>query len=181
MADKERIDLLTKKYNFVNKLLIAHGIEHEDREDLLHEIYILAFKSLDQLSDMDKIESWLWKITENRLNLYRKEYSRKRYAEVSLEEDELEQRLSNLQHAINLDHVTKAIDEMATREELRSALCQLDRETLTILNLHYGLEYRLTEISEAQEKNYSSVKSTHARGLQKLRKIILRQRALENS
>lgn len=178
MAKKERIELLTEKYAFANKILGAHGIKYEDREDLLHEIYILAFKSIDQLKDMDKIESWLWSITENRLKLYKKQFFRKSNTEVSLGQEDLELRIS--QHVLNLDQMANVINKIATCEELRFALHQLDRETLTILNLHYGLGYKLIEISKAQGKNYSTVKSMHSRGLAKLRRIIEQERVFKN-
>lgn len=172
MIKEERIALLTRKFDYVNKLLAAHGIKKEDREDLLNEVFILAIRSIDKLKDVDKMESWLWTITENHLKLYFKQISRKQEVEVYAEEIKLEQRTVELETALDFDQVARAIDRLVTREELKFALSQLDNDTLTILNLRYGFQYRLSEIAKIQGKNYSSVKSIHTRALNKLRKII---------
>ena len=62
---KEKEALLCSKYNNVNRLLAILNVDRQDREDLLHNIFINALRSLKQLRDVEKMDAWLWTITRN--------------------------------------------------------------------------------------------------------------------
>lgn len=70
MNIKEKEVLLCSKYNSINRLLAIHDVGRQDREDLLQEIFINAFRFLEKLKDPDKMDAWLWKITRNEVNRY---------------------------------------------------------------------------------------------------------------
>lgn len=68
MDTKEKEALLCGKYNSINRLLAMQNVERQDREDLLHEIFMKAFRKLGQLRDPEKMDAWLWTITRNEVN-----------------------------------------------------------------------------------------------------------------
>lgn len=52
---KEKEALLCSKYNNINRLLAMYNVDKQDREDLLQNIFVSAFRSLDQLREADKM------------------------------------------------------------------------------------------------------------------------------
>lgn len=167
-----KIALLSKQYNNVDKILLAHQVPKEDREDLLQEIFITALKSLDQLEDPAKIGSWIWSIAEHATKRYFRKTWIKTRSECSCFSDDGR----NTMEMTTDPHASEAIESVAdtitNREQLRNALNQLSRSEVALLNLHYGMQYKLSEIAEAQNKNYSTIKSMHTRALRKLRRIL---------
>ncbi len=85
MDTKEKEALLCGKYNSINRLLAMQNVERQDREDLLHEIFMKAFRKLGQLRDPEKMDAWLWTITRNEVNRYWRRIMNGREMEKSLD------------------------------------------------------------------------------------------------
>lgn len=172
MEINEKAVLLSEHYGQINKILLAHGVPAEDREDLLHEVFIAAYKSLGTLRETEKMGSWLWKIAENAVRKYYRKRRRIGEWEIFLFDEEPETADVLGREPAELDQIADSIERMDQRNLLLPALKKLSRDEESLLKLYYGLGYSLVEIAEAQGKNYSSVKSMHIRALRKLRRIV---------
>ena len=77
--DREEIlELLCSKYVYVIRLMKIMGIDENDVEDVATEVFIDAFRGLDNLRDPEKLVPWLKKIARNRASKYfRKRAKRK--------------------------------------------------------------------------------------------------------
>ena len=77
--DREEIlELLCSKYVYVIRLMKIMGVDENDVEDVATEVFIDAFRGLDNLRDPEKLVPWLKKIARNRASKYfRKRAKRK--------------------------------------------------------------------------------------------------------
>ena len=179
MNIKEKEVLLCSKYNSINRLLAIHDVGRQDREDLLQEIFINAFRFLEKLKDPDKMDAWLWKITRNEVNRYWKEVMNTREMEISLEEEGVESQISEMSDA-EYNGLLSDIDKMCERDELVRALKQLKRNTLIVLRLFYFEGYKLREIAQITGETEGAVKSRQQRAIKQLRKIMEKSSQTEN-
>jgi RNA polymerase sigma-70 factor (ECF subfamily) len=71
---KEKIEEI---YNKFSKPLLYFILKHVSNkslaEDLLHEVFIKAYKNIESLEDKSNIQAWLYKIASNTIiDYYRK-------------------------------------------------------------------------------------------------------------
>ncbi|MCB6992591.1 sigma-70 family RNA polymerase sigma factor [bacterium 210820-DFI.6.37] len=176
MDIKKKEALLCGKYDQINRLLAIQNIKLPDREDLLHEIFIKAFRSLGKLREPDKIDSWLWKITRNEVNRYLRGIIKKRQWTQGMPREELEN-LGKEPGAGPYLPVKDELEQICQRDELTRALRTLPEKSLIVFRLHYYEGYSLSETAEIMGERYNTVKSWHRRGLEKLREILKEDRA----
>lgn len=172
---KERQDLLCTKYDVIERSLSVHGIAKEDRDDLLHEVLLRALGSIEKLNDTDKIDGWLWAITENVINEHFGKRKRENERSIVLSDGVLDA-LLDMMEATEYNKSSAELDRLADREKLTEAIGKLEPKTLFIFKLYYCIGYPLKEIAEIKRWNYSTVKSMHARGLKKLKGILEKEK-----
>ncbi len=124
-------------------------------EDLLHEIFIKAYKNIDTIKEKEKIKSWLYSIAKNTII----DYSRKKKP-LNIENEDLlfeEETKQNLytEFSCCLENVIKT----------------LPAEQQKVFNAVYFKEQSLIEYSELNNINLSTVKSHLKRGKDKLKKV----------
>ena len=179
MDAKEKESLLCSKYNRINRLLAIYGVNPQDREDLLHEVFMKALRHLAQLRDAEKIEAWLWSITRNTLNHYWEDLQLNSSSKISIEgmdEDGWE-----ISDDTAYETFMFELSERFRHEELVQALRQLSPASLTLLRLHYYEGYNLKEIAQMIGESESSVKSRHQRAIARLRRILIKSQWAEEA
>ncbi|WP_256131734.1 RNA polymerase sigma factor [Anaerovorax odorimutans] len=175
MDIKEKEALLCSKYNSINRLLAIHNVERQDREDLLHEIFIKALRKLGQLRDVEKMDAWLWSITRNEVNRYWRDIMKNREMVKSLDAETS----YSLAAEIDDDHyraLAEELEHFCERSELTAALRKLNEKTLILFRLYYFEGYKLKEVAQITGDSESAVKSRHKRGLESLREILSEMR-----
>ncbi len=175
MDMKEKKALLCSKYDDIGRLLSIHNVHAQDREDLLHDIFVNALRSLHKLRDPDKMNAWLWKIARNEVRQYWRNVLKNRKLMRSLDSGDVEAQMPPVDDA-NYRRLEKKIDRMIDRQELERTLSRLSDKTLDLLHLYYFEGYALREISHIIGENEGTVKSRHARGLIRLRQILVAAR-----
>lgn len=177
---KEKEALLCSKYDNINRLLAIYNVHRQDREDLLHNIFVNALRALERLRDAEKMDSWLWKITRNEINRYWRGVIKKREMVSSIDAEDF-----NLQLVYGADasshKLEGEIERLANREELVEALHKLSEKTLILFRLYYFEGYKLREIAQITGDSESAVKSRHQRGLVKLKSILEEMKEEEDS
>ena len=172
MDIKEKELLLCSKYDKINRILIIQNVDKQDREDLLHDIFINALRSLRKLRDPDKMDAWLWKIARNELSRYWRKSIKGRGIVRSIDTDEFEPQMVHIDDA-NYRRLEEEIDQLVNWEELVWALNRLPEKTLIVFRLYYFEGYKLKEISQITGENISTIKSRHVRGLEQLRQTLV--------
>lgn len=172
---KEKEALLCSKYDNINRLLIINNVRAQDREDLLHDIFVNALRSLKKLREPDKMDAWLWKITRNEIKRYWRNAIKNREMVRSMDTDDFEAQMPHINDA-NYRRLEEEIDRVIDRQELRRALNRLSEKTLILFRLYYFEGYKLREISQITGENEGTIKSRHSRGLARLRQILVTTR-----
>lgn len=168
---KEKEALLCSKYNNIYRLLAMYNIDKQDREDLLQNIFISAFRSLEQLREAEKMDAWLWSITRNEINRYWRKIMQTREMIRSIDTDDFDAEMASVDDA-NCRRMEAEIEHICEKEELIQALRKLSDKTLFLFRLYYFEGYKLREIAKITGEKESAVKSRHTRGLIKLKEIL---------
>lgn len=175
MDTKEKEALLCGKYNSINRLLAMQNVERQDREDLLHEIFMKAFRKLGQLRDPEKMDAWLWTITRNEVNRYWRRIMNGREMEKSLDAETTPVLSAEVSDAYYRG-LAEELERFCEHDELAAALHKLNEKTLILFRLHYFGGYKLKEIAQIPGDSESTIKSRHKRGLIRLREILTEMR-----
>ena len=151
------------------------NVERQDREDLLHEIFMKAFRKLGQLRDPEKMDAWLWTITRNEVNRYWRRIMNGREMEKSLDAETTPVLSAEVSDAYYRG-LAEELERFCEHDELAAALHKLNEKTLILFRLHYFGGYKLKEIAQITGDSESTIKSRHKRGLIRLREILTEMR-----
>jgi RNA polymerase sigma-70 factor, ECF subfamily len=161
MSDKKKdfenvvLPHLSYLYRVTFSLVRGHK---EDREDLVQETIIKAYKSFHQLNHNEKCRAWLTSILYNTfINKYRREKENPMMLQ-SVEETLVYQ-----------EDPEKKILEKATYEELLKALSELPEEYRTVIIFSDMQDLSYKDITEILGVPIGTVRSRLSRGRQLLR------------
>lgn len=135
---------------------------HEQAEDELHEVLIIAFRSLSNLRDPGKLASWLYSVTRNHIvDTQRREHRLHKALETAVREPAL----------------VVPVSDLADREEaldrMEEALRHLPEPFRVILGLKYMNDYSCREIADILDLPETTVKSRLFEARKLLRKKML--------
>jgi RNA polymerase sigma factor (sigma-70 family) len=146
---RHRLHLLDERFEHLRPRLvgICRSIAGDAAEDAVHDAYLLARRSLDQLRDLDALEGWLATIA------IRQCISRHRRAR------RLRDRLADL-----LPRSTPAEPDIG----LRQLVEELPVRSRAVLVLHHGYGYSLAEVADILGLTHTNVRSIAARSRRRL-------------
>jgi RNA polymerase sigma-70 factor (ECF subfamily) len=170
-GDQDAFNDLLKRYYSAVYNLVAHSVRsHEEREDLIQEVFIKVYRNLGKFRFEASFSTWLYRITRNMLI----DRSRKKAIHpVSMESEEggitIGDRVQD--HRMNPEGFILESDSDIT---LRDALMKLDENHRHILILREmeGLSYR--ELAKVLEINTGTVKSRLARAREELKNHLMK-------
>ena len=64
---EERKDLLCDQRGLVKDALSFFRVPEKYKDDLIQEIFIVAYKNIDKINDISKLNSWLYKISYRKM------------------------------------------------------------------------------------------------------------------
>ncbi|MFQ6043278.1 MAG: RNA polymerase sigma factor [Candidatus Poribacteria bacterium] len=135
---------------------------NEDAEDIMQDVFLLAFKALPQLDELNKFGAWLYAITRNRAMRYQKNASKH---ESRPNIDAL-----ILQHSKALaPNPADIIEKNETHQKLNELLDKLPSEYQIALKLFYWEEMPLKRISDFLALPITTVKWRLYKGRQLLK------------
>ena len=135
---------------------------NEDAEDVVQDVFLLAFKALPQLDELNKFGAWLYAITKNRAMRYQKNAARH---EPRLNIDAL-----ILEHSKALaPNPADILEKNETHQKLNDFLDKLPAEYQVVLKLFYWEEMPLKRISDFLALPITTVKWRLYKGRQLLK------------
>jgi len=168
-GNREAFDELVKRYYGAVYNLAAHSIQNgEEREDVIQEIFLKAYRSISGFRFQAAFSTWLYSIAKNMLI----DISRKKHPlQVSIEKEAGGIRIGDTL-SDSRDDPEKRLMENNAEISLRKALMNLEENHKQILILREmeGLSYM--ELSKALGINIGTVKSRLARAREELRIIL---------
>lgn len=137
----------------------------EDIEDILQEVFILAYKNLRGFNSAFKFSSWIYRITHNAtISHFRK--NKKNKGILDLEDNELGERISS---GLNLE---EKVDKEFLIDELLKALDKIDLRYKSVLILRFIDEKDYQEISDILKIPVGTVGTYIKRGKEGLLKLL---------
>lgn len=152
-------DKISKIYEQFRKPLLYFILKNVSNkniaEDLLHEVFIKAYKNIDSLEEEEKIQSWLYKIASNTITDY---FRKKRPLNIDNEDMFFEDKIEE-----------SVLNELSCC--LESVIKKLPKDQKNVLDAVYFKEQSLIEYSKNNDLNLSTVKSHSKRAKEKIKKI----------
>lgn len=169
LSDKEAFALLIDRYEAkLSRYLERLGVSlREDREDLLQNVFIKAYRNLNSFDPALSFSSWIYRIAHNEtMSFYRARHAR---PQVILGEDS-ELLLTELKD--DEADAAKLSELRISRESLSKAFEQLDPKYREVLALRYFEDRSYTEMSDILEMPIGTVSTLIHRAKRALRDIL---------
>lgn len=130
---------------------------HEDADDILQNVFIKAWNSLDTFRNDAKLSTWLYRIAVNEsLDFVRKQKSRQR---VSADMDPT---------VANRLVADRFFDGDETQVLLQEAMAQLPDVQRTVFNLRYFDEMKYSEMSRVLKTSEGALKASYHIAVKKI-------------
>jgi len=133
-------------------------IDHDDADDVLQNVFIKVWKSLDRFREEAKLYTWLYQIATNECLTFLKKKKTRYFLPLNDVEAELEQSISND------DYYTG--DEI--QEKLQKALLKLPEKQRLVFNMKYYEEMKYEEMSEILKTSVGALKASYHHAVKKI-------------
>jgi RNA polymerase sigma-70 factor, ECF subfamily len=139
-----------------------------DAEDLTQDIFLLAFRNLSRLKDLDRFRPWIFKIAVNRVRDFHRKKRFLAFFGFSAEESDEQPEQADIEAHGN----PRVLDELMKHEfwgrveNLSKRFSPMERE---VFALRFMDELGIREIAEVLNKSESAVKTHLYRALKKFK------------
>ena len=172
-GDHEAYTIIMERYAPLVNAQLYGSVKSTDVEDLLQEVLLSAFRSLNQLNKAQAIGPWLLRITRNRIADHYRRVSR----QVAV--DPVRSSGSNAGRMADFPEPSPGPAQRAQTsqvyEQLELAMGQLSDTYRIVLYLRLREEYTSPEIAKLLGLKESAVRVRIKRGLEKLRKELVKR------
>ncbi|MBN2415834.1 sigma-70 family RNA polymerase sigma factor [bacterium] len=159
-------DLVEQNQEKIYYLSLDLTGNHHDAEDLSQEVFIKAYRNLDQFRGESSFSSWLYKIAVN-TNINR---NRKKMTAVLKRSTSIEHAGDSWKSLSPDTNPEKQTDASLLRTHIDTALDRLSRNERCVFVLKHYQEFPLQEIALIMDVSVGTVKSTLFRAVRKMRK-----------
>lgn len=139
-------------------------IEHEDANDVLQNVFIKAWKGLENFREDAKLYTWLYRIATNETLSFLEQ--KKRNASVDF--DQLSETLTDKLVA------DKNFEPSKLEWKLQLAIQQLPEKQRIVFHLRYYDEMPYEEMSKILETSVGALKASYHHAVKKIEEYILR-------
>lgn len=145
-------------YWLVRKMVI----DHDDADDLVQEIFVKVWLSIDKFREESKLYTWIYRIATNEcLNFLRKK-RRRFFIPIHDIENELEAKLNN--------NLTPDVEDIEMK--LQKALLKLPDMQRLVFNLKYYDDLTYQEIAEITNTSVGGLKANYHHAVKKVEKSL---------
>lgn len=161
--------IYNENYKFVRNIL-KKSINHNDLEDATQEVFFRVYKGLNKFKGESKIETWIYKITENVSIDYKRSY---------IKETKREKKIA--QHKVYKSYnFTKHIFDKMNYEKLINYIEKLNSKDRIVLKLRELNNYDYEKISKLLSLPIGTVKSRIYYARKKVKQMIERDNGSED-
>ena len=138
-------------------------VEHEDANDVLQNMFIKVWKSLENFREDSQLYTWLYRIATNESLTFLQQ--QKKRSSLSLSDDE-----STLSNRIKAD---EHFDANKLEWKLQLAIQKLPEKQRAVFNLRYYDEMPYEEMSRVLETSEGALKASYHHAVKKIEDYIL--------
>lgn len=139
-------------------------VEHEDANDVIQNMFIKVWNSLENFREDSQLYTWLYRIATNESLTFLEQ--KKKRAAISIDGNEE----SGLSNAIRAD---KHFDANRLEWKLQLAIQQLPEKQRAVFNLRYYDEMPYQEMSKVLETSEGALKASYHHAVKKIEDFIL--------
>lgn len=167
VGNLEAFGELVKRFRPVVSVLVSGIVDsRESAEDIVQDTFLLAFKALPRLEDMNRFAAWLCAIARNRAIRYQQRENRTIPRSIL---DIFILRESGISSTATERNPANIVEQEESCREVRDALSQIPEEYQVVLRLQYWSEMPLQRIAEFLDIPLSVVKWRIYKGKQLLK------------
>jgi RNA polymerase sigma factor (sigma-70 family) len=138
-------------------------VEHEDANDVLQNMFIKAWKGLENFREDSQLYTWLYRIATNECLTFLE--GKKRRSNISLDDAD-----AALTKSVQADD---NFDGQKAEWKLQLAIQQLPEKQKAVFNLRYFEEMPYAEMSEVLETSEGALKASYHHAVKKIEDYIL--------
>ena len=138
-------------------------VEHEDANDILQNMFIKVWKSLENFREDSQLYTWLYRIATNESLTFLQQ--QKKRSSVSLDNEE-----STISRKIKAD---EHFDANKLEWKLQLAIEKLPEKQRAVFNLRYYEEMPYEEMSRVLETSEGALKASYHHAVKKIEDYIL--------
>ncbi len=131
---------------------------HEDTNDVLQNVLVKVFRSIDRFEGKSQLYTWLYRIASNEAITHLKKQKRQTTSSIDDEEVGLQNRL----------FADSYFDANAAQQHLQNALTTLPDKQRTVFNMRYYDELSYQEISDMLETSVGALKASYHHAVKKI-------------
>ncbi|KPN95992.1 sigma-70 family RNA polymerase sigma factor [Lysinibacillus sp. ZYM-1] len=167
--EKEKLlyEVMEQHGDYLKRLIYTYVKELQKTEDLVQEVFIKFYKSLDAFEGRSSTKTYLYRIAVNECQNYLKSWHYKKF--------EVTEKMKNWLKRESLELDILQQEQSKSIGQLVNSLPTKYRE---VIWLHYYVELSITEIAEVLKCSPNTVKTRLVRG-RKLAKITIEEGELE--
>lgn len=145
-------------YWHIRKMVLSH----EDADDLVQDVFVKAWKGLENFREDSQLFTWLYRIATNETLTFLKRRQKKQTTPL----EDIEHQLSN---TLESDHY---FNGDAIQLKLQKALLTLPEKQRLVFNMRYFDELKYDEISEIVGTSVGALKASYHYAVQKVEKYL---------
>jgi len=138
-------------------------VEHEDANDILQNMFIKVWKSLENFREDSQLYTWLYRIATNECLTFLQQ--QKKRSSVSMDDED-----STISNKIKAD---EHFDANKLEWKLQLAIQKLPEKQRTVFNLRYYDEMPYEEMSRVLETSEGALKASYHHAVKKIEDYIL--------
>ena len=138
-------------------------VEHEDANDVLQNMFVKAWKGLENFREDSQLYTWLYRIATNESLTFLEQ--KKKRNNISLDEYD-----STLTNSVKAD---SNFDEQKAEWKLQMAIQLLPEKQKAVFNLRYFEEMPYAEMSVVLETSEGALKANYHHAVKKIEDYIL--------
>lgn len=145
------------------------NLDKNQAEDILQEVFIKVYRSLNQFDQSFSFSSWIYRITHNETINFLKKESRHNHLPIQIDDKEAIQLIEILPSDINL---TKEMDQKILKKRVKDWIQMLPVKYQIFVILFFIEEKSYLEISDILKTPMGTVATMISRAKKKLKFII---------
>lgn len=138
-------------------------VNHEDANDVLQNMFIKVWKSLDNFREDSQLYTWLYRIATNESLTFLEQQKKRSTASLSDHENHLGEKLE----------AEKDYDGNKVQWKLQQAIATLPEKQRAVFNLRYFDEMPYEEMSKVLETSEGALKASYHHAVKKIEEYIL--------
>lgn len=169
LKERDTYEYLMQRYEakLMRYIRRISGARREDAQDILQEVFLKAYRNLNDFDSRLKFSSWIYRIAHNETVSHLRKLNVRRTVQL-----DAHPALADMLHS-NFD-IEESIDKRYIKKHLHEMIGMLDEKYRTVLILRYEEEKNYQEISDILRKPTATVATLLRRAKEKLRKQILK-------